>query len=133
MRSWPRVWGVVALLLSAPAFAQDKLDVELDDPELSELANTVWAMTLPERDFGGGCVVGFLAFKFQPNGYFIYNNRISGWWRLDTKSGNIRMRTREGLRFLLTKEGDTLRVPQNTPFMKRGNMFTKCGPSEGAP
>lgn len=126
-------WLIALLMLvAAHAHAQDKkLDAELDDPELSELANTVWAMTLPERDFAGGCVVGFLAFKFLPNGYFIYNNRISGWWRLDLVSGNIRMRTREGLRFLLAKEANELRVPQNTPFLRRGNLFQKCDPSGG--
>jgi hypothetical protein len=127
---WRRALIGLLLVLSVRASAQEKLDAELDDPELSELANTVWAMVLPERDFAGGCVVGFLAFKFLPNGYFIYNNRISGWWRLDTKSGNVRMRTREGQRFVLIKDADTLRVPQNLPFLRRGNQFQKCGPSE---
>jgi hypothetical protein len=128
---WTRLLVGLSLVLSAPAWAQEKLDAQLDDPELSELANTVWAMTLPERDFAGGCVVGFLAFKFLPNGYFIYNNRVSGWWRLDTKGGNVRMRTRDGQRFLLIKDGDTIRVPQNMSFLRRGNLFQKCGTGEG--
>jgi hypothetical protein len=131
VRRWARVAVWVAVLCAwGHASAQPKLDARLDDPELSVLANTVWAMVLPERDFAGGCVVGFLAFKFQPTGYFIYNNRVSGWWRLDTVTGNIRMRTREGHRFMLAMDGDSLRVPQNTPFLKRGNVFQKCGPSE---
>ncbi len=128
MRVWRQLGLVVAL--SSSALAQDqKLDVQLDDPELSELANTVWAMTLPERDFAGGCVVGYLAFKFQPNGYFIYNNRISGWWRLDTATNRVRMRTKEGKTFFLAKEGNTMRSAQNLPFLRRGNEFTKCDSS----
>jgi hypothetical protein len=127
--SWTRILGLVVLVGASAAHAQ-KLDADLDDPELSALANTVWAMTLPERDFAGGCLVGFLAFKFQPNGYFIYNNRVTGWWRLDMASNQIRLRTRDGTRFMLAMEGDTLRVPQNLPFLKRGNTFQKCGPTE---
>lgn len=124
-----QVAALLAWLGATTAHAQGKIDAQLDDPELSVLANTVWAMTLPERDFAGGCVVGFLAFKFQANGYFLYNNRISGWWRFDLATNKVRLRTHQGKPFMLSLEGDVLKVPQNTPFLKRGNEFKKCGPA----
>jgi hypothetical protein len=124
--------GLIAALLGTAANvrAQDKLDVDLEDPELSAIANTRWSMVLPERDYEGGCLVGFLAFKFMPNGYFIYNNRISGWWRYDANNNIIRLRTKDGVRFMLMVEADQLRVTANLPFVRRGNMFQKCPPAQ---
>jgi hypothetical protein len=85
-----------------------------------------WAQIRPPRDFEGGCVVGFLAFRFDATGYFIYNNHVRGAWWLD-ELGNLRLRTRDGVRFTLIVEGNTLRPNKNLPFMKRTDLFQRCG------
>ena len=82
-------------------------------------------MIRPARDYEGGCVVGFLAFQFSPTGYFVFNNRIRGSWRID-EIGNLKLRTRDGILFTLLVEGSTLRSTGNLPFMKRTDLFQRC-------
>lgn len=84
-----------------------------------------WSQIRPDRDFNGGCVIGFLAFQFSPTGYFVFNNHIRGSWRVD-ELGNLRLRTRDGLVFTLVVEGDTLRPTRNLPFMKRTFLYQRC-------
>jgi hypothetical protein len=114
----------LSTLPRAEAAAQEKLDQE-EDPAMAALANTRWSMILPERDYEGGCIMGFLAWRFSPTGYFIYNNKVQGSWRVDAL-GSVRLRTRDGVRFILMMEENQLRAVQNLPFMKRGNVFQKC-------
>ena len=82
-------------------------------------------MILPDKDYEGGCVVGFLAFTFSPTGYFIFNNRIKGSWRLD-ELGNVKLRTRDGVRFTLILEDNILRPTANIDFLKRNQRYQKC-------
>lgn len=84
-----------------------------------------WSMILPDKDFEGGCVVGFLAFQFSPTGYFVFNNHIRGAWRVD-ELGNLKLRTRDGIRFTLMVDGNTLRPSQDIGFLKRGMIFQRC-------
>lgn len=85
-----------------------------------------WSQVRPSKDFDGGCVVGFLAFHFDSTGYFIYNNHVRGSWRID-EIGNLKLRTKDGLAFTLIVEGNTLRPNKNLPFMKRTNLYQRCG------
>lgn len=96
-----------------------------DNAILARLTGSRWSLILPDKDYEGGCVVGFLAFSFSPTGYFIFNNRIKGSWRLD-ELGNLKLRTRDGLRFTLILEDNVLRPSANIDFLKRSQRYQKC-------
>lgn len=110
--------------LTAPARAQD-VSADPLTLELTRFTTARWSMISPDKDFEGGCVVGFLAFEFSPTGYFTYNNRIRGSWRID-ELGNLKLVTRDGQRVTLLVEGDTLRPSRNFAFLKRAELYQKC-------
>lgn len=125
MRALLVVLASLTVWSAAHAQNEPKLDQGPEDPAMAALANTRWSMILPERDYEGGCIQGFMAWRFSPTGYFIFNNKLRGSWRLDAL-GNVRLRTRDGLKFMLMLQDNQLRAVQNLPFMKRGNVFQKC-------
>jgi len=94
-------------------------------PDLSRFTGARWSMSYPERDYEGGCVVGFLSFQFYPNGFFTYNVKVRGVWRLDDE-GRLQLRTRDGVRFTLLQEGDGLHATRDLPFLRRSNVFRRC-------
>lgn len=110
--------------LAVPARAQD-VSADPLTLELTRFTATRWSMISPDRDYEGGCVVGFLAFEFSPTGYFTYNNHIRGSWRID-ELGNLKLVTRDGLRVTLLVEGTTLRPSRNFAFLKRAELYQKC-------
>jgi hypothetical protein len=69
--------------------------------------------------------VGFLAFEFNATGYFSYNNHLRGAWRID-ELGNLKLRTRDGLRFTLLVDGNTIRPSQDIGPLRRGYVFQRC-------
>jgi hypothetical protein len=111
-------------LLAAPGRAQD-VSADPLTLELARFTSTRWSMISPDKDYEGGCVVGFLAFEFSPTGYFTYNNRIRGSWRID-ELGNLKLVTRDGQRVTLLVEGTTLRPSRNFAFLKRAELYQKC-------
>jgi hypothetical protein len=122
---------VLAALLST-MHAQRAAAEELMGPvaeatpeQLAFFTESRWSLVFPERDYEGGCVVGFLAFQFHPAGYFTFNNRVRGVWRIDG-AGNLRMRTRDGVFFQLIVEGPTLRPARNLPFLRRTDVYQRC-------
>jgi hypothetical protein len=117
----------LGLGFAAPGRAQDgqRPTLESRPDELSRFTSSAWALIHPDRDYQGGCVVGFLAFRFSPTGYFVYNNRIRGSWRVD-ELGNLLLRTRDGLKFTLIVDGNTLRPTQNLPFARRFYQYQRC-------
>lgn len=94
------------------------------DPTLRFTA-AAWSLVHPDRDYEGGCVVGFLAFKFSPTGYFVYNNKIRGSWRVD-ELGNLVLRTKDGFKFTLIVDGDTLHPMGELPFARRFYRYQRC-------
>lgn len=120
----------LALGVVAPTSAQEKSGrqvegFDLNGEALARFTGTAWSLVYPDRDYQGGCVVGFLAFRFSPTGYFVYNNRIRGSWRVD-EMGNLLLRTRDGLKFTLIVDGNTLRPVENLPFARRFYQFQRC-------
>lgn len=108
--------------------ADDAADDVADDPAgLGDLRFTeaLWSQNYPDRDYLRGCTDGFLAFEFSPTGYFIFDNRLNGSWRQD-ELGNLVLRTRDGRRFRLVVDGDSLRLPQDQAIGRRGTQFQKC-------
>jgi hypothetical protein len=111
-----------ALAMLAPAHAQP---TDPDAPVVTHFTTSRWSMIRPARDFEGGCVVGFLAFSFSDTGYFVFNNRVRGSWRID-ELGNLKLRTRDGTQFTLLVDGETLRTYVNLPFIRRTDLFQRC-------
>jgi hypothetical protein len=126
-RTWLAMGSLLAALsLAALCYAQVGGGLDLAGTEgITRFTGPRWAMIRPPRDFEGGCVVGFLAFQFSPTGYFVYNNRIRGSWRID-ELGNLKMRARDGTVFSLIVDGNTLRSPRTLPFIKRTDLFQRC-------
>jgi hypothetical protein len=86
---------------------------------------TRWSMIVPDKDYEGGCVVGFLAFAFSPTGYFTFNNKIRGSWRID-ELGNLKLRTRDGLLFTMLVDGQNMRPSRTIQFLSRTMIFQRC-------
>jgi hypothetical protein len=116
--------GLAATLLVAAPMQAQRAAADPNQPT-EKFTSARWSQIRPGRDFEGGCVVGFLAFQFSPTGYFSFNNHIRGSWRVD-ELGNLKLRTREGIPFMLIVEGDTLRTTTNLPFLKRTDLYQRC-------
>ena len=118
---------VVALGLCVPhdVRAQARGLEDVNTEAMLRFTGPRWSQIRPEKDFNGGCVIGFLAFQFSPTGYFVFNNRIRGSWRVD-ELGNLKLRTKDGVVFTLIVEGETLRPTRNLDFMKRTYLYQRC-------
>jgi len=119
--------ALIALLLGIAGVgrADEPLDIDPAATKLERFTATRWSLISPDKDYEGGCVVGFLAFQFSPTGYFTYNNRIHGSWQID-ELGNLKLRTRSGVRFTLLVQGTTLRPSQTVAFLKRSHLYQRC-------
>ena len=118
------VW-TCCLVLASAARADEPADIDPGADYMQRFTATRWSMIVPDKDYEGGCVVGFLAFSFSPTGYFIYNNKIRGSWRLD-ELGNLKLRTRDGVRITMLVEGNTIRPSQTILSLTRANVFQRC-------
>jgi hypothetical protein len=128
-----RGWLALILLLTVlgsanPGWAQaggGGLDLDTGADSISRFASARWSQIRPNRDFDGGCVVGFLAFKFSPTGYFIFNNHVRGSWLVD-ELGNLKLRSRTGEVVTMVVEGNTLRPTRTVSFVRRTDLFQRC-------
>ena len=121
-------WGLLFTLVLGAAeetHAQPRGLADVNTDAMTRFTGPRWSQIRPDRDFNGGCVIGFLAFQFSPTGYFVFNNHIRGSWRVD-ELGNLKLRTRDGIVFTLVIEGDTMRPTRNLPFMKRTFQYQRC-------
>ena len=116
---------VAALATFCTASAAVRAQEPIDPGDATRFTKARWSMIYPDKDYEGGCVVGFLAFEFSPTGYFAFNNHIRGSWRLD-ELGNLKLRTRDGVRFTMLVDGSTMRPSQDIPFLKRSQVFQRC-------
>lgn len=123
---------VAALTLSAAlcmgplARGQGTMQIDPNADSIKRFTGARWSMIVPDKDYEGGCVVGFLAFSFSPTGYFVFNNRIRGSWRVD-ELGNLKLRTRDGLLFTMLVDGQTIRPSREVNgLLKRFMIFERC-------
>jgi hypothetical protein len=119
--------GALAVLLSATTRSSAVEPQELDPNAdvIRRFTATRWSMIVPDKDYEGGCVVGFLAFSFSPTGYFTFNNRIHGSWRID-ELGNLKLRTRDGVLFTMLVDGQNMRSTKTIEFLRRTMIFQRC-------
>jgi len=126
-----RLFAVALAACAAAAASPDRAAAQTAPPidpaatATSKFTGARWSLISPDKDFEGGCVVGFLAWEFSETGYFSYNNRIRGSWRID-ELGNLKLRTRDGVRFTLLVEGTTLRPSRNFAFLRRAELYQRC-------
>lgn len=117
--------SVLAAADSLPAPAHAQLIDEPQAPGSEKYANSRWVLQRPDQDPTDACVGGFFSFQFSPTGYFVYNNRYRGSWRVDSQ-GNVRLRTSKGQMLLLLANGATLRAAGNGGFLLKKNVFERC-------
>ncbi len=124
--------GLVAVLTLSAALApaplargDEPIQIDPNADYIKRFTAVRWSMIVPDKDYEGGCVVGFLAFSFSPTGYFTYNNRIRGSWRMD-ELGNLKLRTRDGLLFTMLVDGQTMRPSRTIEFLTRAMIFERC-------
>jgi hypothetical protein len=117
--------GLAPICIATSARADEPRGLDPNAQDISRFTKARWSMITPDRDYEGGCVVGFLAFEFSPTGYFSYNNHIRGAWRID-ELGNLKLRTRDGVRFTMIVDGTTIRPSQTIEFLKRSEVFQRC-------
>ena len=126
MRPFSKALLLVAALGMAPAVLRADEPRDVDQGDITRFTKARWSMIYPDKDYEGGCVVGFLAFEFSPTGYFAFNNHIRGAWRID-ELGNLKLRTRDGVRFTMLVDGSTIRPSQDIPsLLKRSQVFQRC-------
>jgi hypothetical protein len=101
------------------------IDLQSGADAITRFTGPRWSLIRPARDYEGGCVVGFLAFQFSQTGYFVFNNRVRGSWRVD-ELGNLKLRTRDGVSFTMIVEGNILRPAKTLPFLSRTDLYQRC-------
>ncbi|HET6340393.1 MAG TPA: hypothetical protein VFG30_44595 [Polyangiales bacterium] len=115
----------VWLSASSQIRAEEPQELNPNADVMRLFTSTRWSMIVPDKDYDGGCVVGFLAFAFSPTGYFTFNNKIRGSWRID-ELGNLKLRTRDGLLFTMLVDGQNMRSSRTIPFLSRTMIFQRC-------
>jgi hypothetical protein len=127
-----RICAVLALLTGIGSavlvYAQaggGGLDLDTGSDSMTRFTGPRWSQIRPNRDFQGGCVVGFLAFQFNPTGYFIFNNHVHGSWRVD-ELGNLKLRSRDGETVTMVVDGDIIRPTRTVSFVRRTDLFQRC-------
>jgi hypothetical protein len=103
----------------------DGLDWDPSSPAVLRFTSARWSLIYPDRDFEAGCISGYLAFEFSPTGYFVFNNRVRGSWRID-ELGNLKLRSRDGTRFTLIVDGAGLKPVQEVGLLRRGQVYWLC-------
>lgn len=123
-----RVATLLVSVLCAGVLSPDGARAQLLEekaPGAEAYANSRWVLQRPDQDPTDACVGGFFSFQFSATGYFVYNNRYRGSWRVDTQ-GNLRLKTSKGQQLLLLANGNTLRAAANAGFLQKRNVFDRC-------
>lgn len=121
--SWSVAAGILSYTAMGTAFAQRADEGQGDT---SRFTGKYWAQIRPDRAYLNGCVTGYRAFQFADSGYFIFDRKIHGSWRVD-RFDNLILRTREGKRIRLVYDHQqTLMPTENGAFLRRDQRFQAC-------
>lgn len=127
---WTRGALVAVLALAATtvannANAQDTTVNGDAESNAARFSGGYWSQVYPKRDYDRGCAVGFLAFEFQPTGYFIFDRKVAGSWQVD-ELGNLKLRTKQGQVLKLVAHSGTLEATSDLGLVKRSYLYQKC-------
>jgi hypothetical protein len=115
----------ISTALGVPGFAAD---IDLQEAR-ERLTQHYWSQIYPNRDYLDGCLTGYRAFVFDKSGYFVFDRKTHGTWRVD-RLGNLVLRTREGEVFRLSRVGENGLRPPNADFLPsflaRNQVFQRC-------
>ena len=99
-----------------------------------------WSQIRPNYSYLNGCETGYRAFSFTRDGYFVFDNKVHGSWRVD-RLGNLVLRTKEGRQLKLSHNqggmlvpivstNQLLNQPPNPPsgefYFRRTDLFQQC-------
>jgi hypothetical protein len=65
-----------------------------------------WSQNRPNLHYTYGCETGWHSFSFRPDGYFVYDGKTAGSWRIDHLN-NVYVLTNTGERLELFYDGDS--------------------------
>jgi hypothetical protein len=116
---------VASLLPCGSAIAQSNPGDGDAGSNATRFSGTYWSQIYPKRDYDRGCAIGFLAFEFQPAGYFIFDRKVTGSWQVD-ELGNLKLRTKQGEVLKLVVHSDTLEATSELGLVKRAYLYQKC-------
>jgi hypothetical protein len=127
---------VLGLALSSVAQAQQDESVV----HAGVFTKHYWSQIQPNYSYLNGCSTGYRAFLFADTGYFLFDNRIHGSWRVD-RLGNLVLRTKEGQDLRLYYDRPTTlhpivptnqltnqppNPPSGTFYFRRTDLFEEC-------
>lgn len=112
-RKHHREWITVcaALFMASPGervSAQESPDNLIMDSDV--FVGSYWSQIRPNYEYLNGCETGFRSFSFTRDGYFVFDNKVHGSWRVD-RLGNLVLRTKEGKELKLSHNQSGLLVP----------------------
>jgi len=114
--------GALLVLGGSPALAQRSENAVGPD----RFTQRYWSQISPNRDYLNGCVTGYQAFSFSQTGYFVFNRKVHGSWRVDP-FGNLILRARDGTRLkLLFDRQRGLSPTQDTALLQRRARYQEC-------
>jgi hypothetical protein len=136
---WLKPWAIILLfVLTLPAHAQQDEDQGVVHRDV--FTKHYWSQIQPNYFYLNGCSTGYRAFLFNDTGYFLFDNRVHGSWRVD-QLGNLRLRTTDGRELRLYYDKVTSLVPivptneltsqpansaSGTFYFRRTDVFQEC-------
>ncbi len=138
-REWVTVCtALLVVTLVAHATAQQNPDNLIIHSDV--FVDSYWSQVRPNYSYLNGCETGYRAFLFTRDGYFVFDRKVHGSWRLD-HLGNLVLRTKEGRQLKLSHSPSGMLVPivstnqltnrpPNPPsgefYFRRTDLFQQC-------
>lgn len=72
---------------------------------VERFTSRLWSQTRPNLHYEYGCETGWHSFNFRPDGYFLYDGKVSGHWWIDHLN-NVVVQTNAGERMELFFNGE---------------------------
>ena len=129
---------LVTLMLGSGSLAQQVEDEAIVPADV--FIGHFWSQIKPDYSYLAGCTTGYRSFYFSETGYFLFDNRVHGSWRVD-RLGNLVLRTKAGQQLTLSYNRDITLMPivqtnqlTNQPantaagafYFRRTDLFQKC-------
>jgi hypothetical protein len=127
--------------------AQQSAGQDNTNVDINTFTKYYWSQIVPNYSYLNGCVNGYRAFIFTPDGYFVFDGKVHGSWRLTTNnllrvqtkaSGNrpsqiLELQFQSATTFTPIVPSNAVTTtppnPANGTFdFRRYDLFQQCGP-----